>query len=388
VKVLHLASWYPDRTDPYNGDFVQRHLKALSLFMPVTVIHMSQYGTGQELPESRCEENLIGELQEKICQFRFSRSGFPLYDRLRYNLVYYQNYHRLVSEYIKRDGRPDLVHVHVPMKAGAIALWMKRKFGIPFVVSEHSSAYYDWIPDNYFSRSPYYKHRVREIFSQAKAVSTVSQSVGDRLHEIFSLKKLSIIYNTVNTAYFSYQAPTSGPSRFRFIHASLMNHSKNVEGILMALSKLKTITTDWECLMLGWVNPSLRKICSDLQLDEHVEWEGVVSYESVAREMKRSSALVMFSRYENFPCVVLEALCCGLPVIATRVGGISEVIQDGNGILVESGNEEQLLQALRQMMEKYPGFDRQKMAEAAQSKFSYETIGAELKAFYQHSLAY
>ena len=64
----------------------------------------------------------------------------------------------------------------------------------------------------------------------------------------------------------------------------------------------------------------------------------------------RQMRLCMFSKHENFPCVIIEALSCGLPVVASNVGGIAEAVNETNGILVEANNMDALQNAILSMM--------------------------------------
>jgi glycosyltransferase involved in cell wall biosynthesis len=86
------------------------------------------------------------------------------------------------------------------------------------------------------------------------------------------------------------------------------------------------------------------------------------------------------------PCVVLEALCSGLPVIASHVGGIPEVVRQENGILVEPGNEVQLLDAMKMMMANRNFYDRLFISKVAASEFSYETVGQKICSVYSSFL--
>ncbi|HYE53962.1 MAG TPA: glycosyltransferase [Chitinophagaceae bacterium] len=379
--ILWLASWYPDEISPYNGDFIQRHARAVALHLPLTVVYVAQHGPEVEMPETKVVTHTEGNLTEIIVYFRH-RKGEGLLQRLRYNWKYFYHFRRYMRQYLAQRGRPDLVHVHIPMKAGRMALWIRQKFGIPFIVTEHSSAYFPEVPDSYHRRNAYYRRSVADIFRAAAAVTTVSQQLGNRLKEVFGIRNMHIITNVADTRFFHYREVK--PPLFRFLHASTMNHPKNVEGILRALKELKALRADWECVMLGWDTPALRAMSSALGLDGHVIWKGVVSYRQVAAEMQQASVLLVFSRYESQGCVILEALCCGLPVIATRVGGIPEIVQEHNTILVESENEQQLLEAMVRSMDQYAQFDRPAIARESQERFSYETVGKQFADLYNH----
>ncbi|MCB4234228.1 glycosyltransferase family 4 protein [Kaistella anthropi] len=68
--------------------------------------------------------------------------------------------------------------------------------------------------------------------------------------------------------------------------------------------------------------------------------------QEVSEKMRASDCFVLFSDYENFPCVLLESLSTGTPVIATKVGGIPEVVNEKNGILI-SNSKDELYEAMK-----------------------------------------
>lgn len=381
MHILWLVSWYPDEISPYNGDFIQRHAIAVSRYAKITVMYVAQHGPEVEMAHSKQLVTATDELEEIRIYFNYKKTGLALLDKLRYNWKYFSAYKRFMQIYLQELKKPDIVHVHIPMKAGRMALWLKDKLKVPYLVTEHSSAYSSEVPDAYERRGSYYRTWVKRIFENAAAVTTVSEKLGKRLQQLFAIKDMRIIPNVANTEYFNYDPKV--PARFRFLHASTMDHPKNVEGILRTLHEIKNTRDDWECVMLGWDTPALRKQCDELGLNDHVQWKGVVSYREVAVEMQHASALLMFSRYENQPCVILEALCCGLPVIATGVGGIPEIINNTNGILVEPGNENELLTACIQCMDEYSFYNRSEIAQKAQHLFSYDAVGKQLVELYE-----
>jgi glycosyltransferase involved in cell wall biosynthesis len=101
--------------------------------------------------------------------------------------------------------------------------------------------------------------------------------------------------------------------------------------------------------------------------------------------MQKANCLVMFSRDENFPCVIVEALCCGLPVISSDAGGCAEAIHIGNGIVVHSGNEDELLDAVKYMLNNYPRYTRKDIAEEAAALYGNERIASDFIEFYRNA---
>jgi glycosyltransferase involved in cell wall biosynthesis len=130
--------------------------------------------------------------------------------------------------------------------------------------------------------------------------------------------------------------------------------------------------------MVGPASDELKQRATALGLDNYLDWKGEVSYAEVARLMQESSAHVLFSRYENQPCVNLEAFCCGLPVIATNVGGISEVVNDSNGILVEPDSIYSLVYAMDKMIDHYEMFDGAEISREAARLYNYAAIGESI----------
>jgi glycosyltransferase involved in cell wall biosynthesis len=94
-----------------------------------------------------------------------------------------------------------------------------------------------------------------------------------------------------------------------------------------------------------------------------------------------ADALVLSSRFENLPCVLLEALSTGTPMISTHVGGVAEIINEGNGILVPTENEAALLAAMIEIQNRT--FIAEQMHAEAQLKYSPITIAGLFLEAYQ-----
>jgi glycosyltransferase involved in cell wall biosynthesis len=302
--------------------------------------------------------------------------------KLLSHLRWQRYYRKAVRRYIKEHGKPDIVHVHIPMRAGIIALWIKRRFNIPFIITEHWGIYNDTERLNYTGRSRIFKDLTIKIFSKAAAFTSVSHYLGRGVNQQVMKMPYTVIPNVADTKLFR---PGKEPGLpFRFIHVSNMVPLKNVEGIINAFALLTRQGIEAELVLIGDRDPALRDLAENAGLAPgKIVFRGEISYDAVAREMQEAACLLLFSDIENAPCVISEAHCCGLPVIATAVGGIPEMVNASNGMLVNPRDEKALADAMKDMIENYQRFDRNQIARNASAIYSYEAVGSQLAVLYE-----
>jgi glycosyltransferase involved in cell wall biosynthesis len=380
-KILWLCSWYPGKTDPFNGDFIQRHARAAAIYCDIHVIHLAPV---TEKPGAGYEQEWKQEngLTEQLVYYYKSGSAIGKF------LAHYRwlsLYKKLLRDYIRKHGKPDLVHVQIPMKAGIPALWLEKHFRIPFLITEHWGIYNDVAEDRFRLRSPLFRYFTRRIFSKATAFISVSRFLAEGVNQQVIRKEYKVIPNVADTRFFNFKEKEEGA--FRFIHVSNMVPLKNAEGILRAFSTMQKEYPDITLQMVGDREPAIREFAARLgAIPGSIQFTGEIAYEEVAKAMQQADCLLLFSHIENSPCVIGEALCCGLPVIASRVGGIPELIQEGHGILVPAADETALINAMKQVRQTIKQYNRQSMAMEAASRFSYETAGRLLNDTYSSLL--
>ena len=385
MKVLWLASWYPNVYEPYSGDFIQRHANAVAALLPVDVIHVLQLGHKVNVAKDEVLVNKQDGLTEYVHAFKFNKFGLDFLDKLRYNIIYHRYYKNVIRHYIKQNGKPDLVHVHVPVKAGLIAIDLLKQYGRPFIVSEHSSHYDERSADYFFNRSKYFQRNTKKVIEQAAAVTNVSATIGKKLQSMFKIKNYRTVHNLVDTSLFYYK-PKEREERIRFLHVSSMNEQKNPSGIIKALAKFDETNKNWECVFCGPVQEDLKRLANSLQLDHKIKFTGEITYKEVAVQMQLADVFILFSNHENFPCVVIEALCCGLPVITSNAGGVAEAVNASNGLVIEIENTNQLTEALTAMVNNVNEYNAQTIALAAVKLYKKEKIAVDFIDLYKNLL--
>ena len=379
APILFLPSWYPNKLSPFEGDFIQRHAKAASLYNEIVVIHVKKDVDGVITSDVKETITTFNNLTEIIIYYYSFKSRIGSIDRMISVYKYINVYISAIKKYFKKNPETYLVHVHVAMRAGLLALYLKLAKKIPFIVTEHWSGYYKQSPVNIHNSGIWQKWLTKKILTEAEKVLPVGSSLEDAIKRLVDVD-CSIINNVVDTRYFFYK-PVS-KQKFTFIHASSMNDIKNPQGIIRAAKMLAEEGYQFKLLLIG--NLSISNFAKEIALpDDFIFCEGEISYQEIAERMQASSALVMFSRYETMPCVILEALCCGLPVISSSVGSIEDVITNKNGFLVESENEVALKDAMKKMIANYQFFEKELIARIAFNKYSYEVVGKQFDEIYK-----
>lgn len=374
-KILWLVSWYPNKYDPFDGDFIQRHARAAALHHNVHVLFVKQSPAQATL---ETEWNESGGLTEQIIYLPRLNG---LFAKVANHRRWQKEYRSAVALLMKNDC-PDLIHVHVPWKTGLVALWAKRKFRIPYVVTEHWGIYNRVAADNVYKRSVLFRYLVRRIFKKATAFVSVSQFLGHGVNQALLKKEFAVVPNVADTS--AFRPSGEKAAVFTFVHVSNMVPLKNVEGILSAFQSFRKQTgADAQLVLVGNKDETYPRLAQNLKLPvSSYRFTGEVSYAQVAGEMRRSHAFVLNSDMENSPCVIGEALCCGLPVIGTNVGGVPELVNGANGLLIPPRSPNALADAMSRLYRSYENFDTGSIAARASERFSMEAVGRQFANLY------
>lgn len=385
VNLLVLPSWYP----PRGGQFFREHGTALaSSGIRVNVLALNAVGlrsvfsTGSET--SQFEDPATGFAEYVKPHLVLPGSGKSKVRRWVRHLV------SLADNHMRDAGKPCLMQVQSSLWAGLAALEIHRKWGIPYVITEHRGRFIAGNPYAERLLLPWQASMLKEAFEEAAAVVTVSRALQERIVSIAPAckNKLFTIPNMVDTGFFVRpDKPPSGP--FTFFCLAHLETGKGIDTLIQASDILGRLTDRPFRLSIGGDGPQrgqLERMSASLSLENTVSFAGALDRGTVRDMLHGSHAFVLPSRFEAFGMVYAEAMACGLPVIATSAGGPAEFVGEENGLLVQPGQAELLALAMRHMMDRYDEYKPERIRESTVRQFSKDVIATAYLRLYNRIL--
>ena len=192
-SILWLASWYPNALSPLEGDFIQRHARAAALLNNITVIFIKKDDKATITKHTKTETTTTGNLTEIIIYYHPPTMGIRFANRLISQIKYNRIFRQALQNQVATNGVPRLLHVHVALHVTRQALWLRRKFRIPIIVSEHWTGYLEEAAPNLDDYHPLYKKLLQRLFKEAAAITTVSAFLGYAIKKRFKIPQPVVI---------------------------------------------------------------------------------------------------------------------------------------------------------------------------------------------------
>ena len=384
LHILYLPKWYPHKYDPMPGIFIERHgISALPhCDISVLYIHADE---NQEKGGYIFDDSEGDTLNTLRIYYRLSQTGIQPLDAI-VNIFRFVKSHRIgIREIRKRYGAFNIIHVHVLTRHGVIALWEKIRRRIPYVITEHWTRY---LPTTNTFNGLFRKWMTRVVARHASAIMPVTANLRDAMISC-GLKNNNyvVIPNVVDINLFSPEEDRKKDGKIRIVHVSCFeDKQKNISGISRAIKRLSEERQDFTVDMIGdGIHfPELVAYAEKLGIkDTYATYYGLRENDALAALMRKADFMLMFSRYENLPVVILESYACGVPVLSTDVGGISEHMNPELGLLITSEDEEALYSAMNDMIDNCRNYDALKIRQYAVDHFSNEMIGKQLFKVYE-----
>jgi D-inositol-3-phosphate glycosyltransferase len=307
----------------------------------------------------------------------------------------------------------DLIHSHYWM-SGIAAETLKKKWGVPVLQMFHTLG----IMKNQIAQSPeemegdYRISGEKQVMAAADKIVAATAAETEQLEKLYGVDagKIITIPPGVETSRFypinadeAKEAIDLTCKKRMLLFVGRIEPLKGLSNLIRALAKIREqghCGRDCYCLVVIGGEPDsspenmsaemrkVKKLCSDLGMDDLVLFLGKRAQETLPYYYSAADMLIMPSYYESFGMVALEAMACGTPVIASQVGGLPYLVQDGKtGFVVPGGNPDALVEPLNRLMNDEAL--REKMGYQAAEyarKYSWDLIARQIADVYNKLL--
>lgn len=375
-NILFLSSWYPNRIKPTHGNFVYQHALAAAQYHQVHLLYVC------------LDEGLIGstEIVKSVEPFPSTIAYIPkstipfigsLWNYLRIIMCYFQ----MVREIKKEGFHPELIHANVVYPIGIVARLLSIRHKIPYIITEHWTCYHKVVLPR---PSLIQQFITRLVANKASLILPVSEDLAQAMRSSGIHTEMNVVYNVIDTSLFVPGDPKARKGN-QLIHvSSLASLQKNPSLLFRAFAELREWKPD---LHLQIVSDGDFSVFQDeikqLKIEEHIVFHGTLDAKEIAEVLKGADLFVLTSRFENLPCVLIESLSAGVPIVSTNVGGINEIVHSTYGQLVPSEDQVALVAAIKQQLVRLEKYDSNLMHLEATAQFSYEAIGKRFSDIYE-----
>ncbi len=328
------------------------------------------------------------ELSKGIPIFRYfkknllpARIGF-------YNLLLAREYEKigmkLFEKYLKKFGKPDLIHAHDIRFGIYVANAIYKKYNIPYLTTECSSE----TAENLFP-NPLKKSTIN-ILKKSKAVTACSKPFSKVFKKKLGLKNIKVktIYPVLPgdiSKNFTIKKKTN--KNFIFITVNRLDKNKNIK--LIIESFIKGFKNEKAILKIIGDGPeigNLIKITKDSGFERKIIFIRKASRKAMKKELAISDCFLSSSLHETFGVVLIEALAFGVPVISTRAEGPSEIVNNNNGFLVKHNDQISYTNCMRKIFFKKKKFNRLKLRKNIIKRFGAEKFAESINKIYKKCL--
>lgn len=295
---------------------------------------------------------------------------------------------KLYARAVKEFGKPNVLHAHFT-DYGYLAAKLKETEQVPLVLTEHSSLVnQDKLPSDI-------EQAAKIAFTRADKLIAVSPALAEKMRE-HSHRSVLWIPDMVDTELFSYtdeheqmrslweETELEG-GEFSFLSCGNLRKVKRMDVLIQAFARAFRDCPKVHLTICGQGEEegNLRKLIYDLKMENRIELAGIRPREEIAQRLQQADCFVLASVSETFGVSYLEALSCGVPVIATRCGGPECFVNEHNGLMVEPDDVEGLASAMLTMYCNGGSYNRAAIAQEVRNHYSSQAVAARLMEQYE-----
>ena len=364
MKVAIISRGMPTRKDPLNGIFEFDQAKALAqkgIEVAFIVIDFRSFSYKRHfgLFKYRREGVHVFELSLPLNVYR---RAIPFLQRLLLIPFRYM---------MKSFGKPDVVHAHFYAIA-AIAAILKKTYGIPFIITEHSSKLNK--PAEQISNLD--KRLASKAYQSCDQLICVSEALRKNILQNFQHDSI-VIPDMVDNQNFQYLNKAKKEPPFIFVSVGNLIPIKAFNLLIEAFSQVKD-NAELYIIGDGPEKENLKSQINTLNLDSKVKLLGRLNRNEINKIYQNSHVFVLPSQSETFGVSYIEAMYAGLPVIATRCGGPESFVNESNGMLVPVNDVDALALAMQTLRQNIHEYRPKEISDNCIAQFSFGVIADKL----------
>jgi glycosyltransferase involved in cell wall biosynthesis len=369
MNILVLTHSYPDSNHKWRGIFVQEQVKALSLKHDIIVVYF-KVDYSHFSPFS--DYSFLKRANGRVTDYEVTiNKSFPVITQIKY----LANTYRFIKDEILKQKKIDIIHSHLSYPGGFLGTIVQKKRKIPNILTEHSRI------KSYF-RSWFHKQCVRYALRKTTSIIAVSSALSEEIIS-FCHRPVTVIHNIVDSDKFELKKNKSGEIINIGFLGSLKNNNKGLDILLKSVSLLERKNFFLHIGGNGVLLDDFKKMALDLNIDSKCKFYGEISQDEIADFYSKLDLFVLASRSETFGIVLIEAMACGIPVIATKCGGPQEIVTPSTGMLIPKENIEELKNAIISMSENIGSYNNEAIRNYANKYFGQEVFVERLSDLYQ-----
>lgn len=382
MKVLVVSHLYPSSLSQTSGSFVHNQVRFLQAHCPIRVVSPTPWfpslpGFGRWSGYGRIERH------EVLDEVEVDRPPYLILPR---RILFSHNWRSyLAALHRGSSALPDLIHAHCAYPDGLAAVEYGRRTGRPVVITVHGHDI-KILP----RANARWRNLVLQALKGAEIVIAVSPDMGTRVEQLgITADKIRIIPNGVDCHLFkagSTRRPGCGG--WRLLYVGRFDPAKGIGVLLEAVWHVRKKRRDIQLMLIGGnaatgTGKVFRIQAEKLGLGDCVQFIDEIPWTEVPDHLNAADIFVLPSFSEGLPLVLLEAMACGLPVVATRCGGPSELVVEETGRLVEVGDVKGLAEAMEEVIQNHRSFDREAIRRRAEEQYDYRSIAARIHKVYE-----
>lgn len=378
--ILFISSWYPTTDKKSHGIFFKRHAESAALLNKVSAIHIC---SGQA---NHLDVHVEHGVYTIIGTYKKVNHSVPILSTVQKLWRSFVCFKQCYQSLLAAQSKPDLVLLNVIFPAGIFVLWLHLFKKIPFIIQEQWSGYY---PEDGNYKGFLQKKVTALCVKYAKLILVVSNKLEQSMKAHGLHNKYIKIGNVVDTDLFV-PLPNHVLVPFKFIHVSTINDKeKNISGIIEAANHLHRKNISFRIDIVG--DGPERTVFEELAkrynlLSKVVFFHGFQLPDEVAKLMAEAHCFILNSNYEGLPCVLLEAMACGIPVISTSVGAVPEIVDFKQGIIVKPNDNNALIRAMEDMISSYGQYNAVEIRSRIINKYSYPAMAKDFDTIFKSVL--